>query len=192
MREIRIISEGEEEMETDLERWLKEKAEEVLREVGIKKGQIVLDFGCGSGYYTIPAAKIVGNKGKVYALDKDRSCLHEVMQRAKSWRLENIQIIQTSGELKIPLEDESVDVVLLYDVLHSHYFSLSDRKELLAEIHRLSKPNALISVFPKHMDSEILRDEMEEANFHFERKIFVTLFHAQRLEEDYLLNFRKK
>ncbi|MCD6170174.1 MAG: class I SAM-dependent methyltransferase [Candidatus Latescibacteria bacterium] len=179
-------------MKNDSERWLKEKAKELLKEVGIKKGQIVLDFGCGCGYYTIPAAKIVGNKGKVYALDKDRSSLHEVMQRANSQRLENIQIIQTSGELKIPLEDESVDIVLLYDVLHSYYFSPTGRKELLAEIHRISKPNALISVFPKHMDSEDLRDEMEEANFHFERRLLVTLFHAHSLEQDYLLNFRKK
>lgn len=179
-------------MKSDSERWLKENAENVLKEVGIRKSQIVLDFGCGSGYYTIPAAKIVCNEGKVYALDKDRSSLHEVMQRAKSQKLNNIQIIKTSGELKIPLEDEFVDVILLYDVLHSYYFSATDRKGLLTEVYRISKPNALISVYPKHMDSEDFRDEMEEANFHFERKLFETLLHYHSLEQDYLLNFRRK
>jgi len=178
-------------MRSDPERWLKENAEKVLKEVGVGKNQIVLDFGCGSGYYTIPVAKIIGNKGKVYALDKDRNSLHEVTQRAKSQKLENIQIIKTSGELKIPFEDEFVDIVLLYDVLHSYYFSATGRKNLLTEIYRISKPNALISVYPKHMDSEDFIDEMEKANFHFERELFVTLLHYYVPERDYLLNFRR-
>jgi len=42
----------------------------VLRAVGVRGGLTVLDFGCGSGNYSIPAAKIVGEKGKVYTLDK--------------------------------------------------------------------------------------------------------------------------
>jgi ubiquinone/menaquinone biosynthesis C-methylase UbiE len=36
-------------MKSDLERWLKEVGERFLKEVGIGKGQTVLDFGCGSG-----------------------------------------------------------------------------------------------------------------------------------------------
>jgi len=161
-----------------------------MKEAGIRKGQIVLDFGCGSGFYTIPAAKIVGSKGKVYALDKDKNSLHEVMQQAKTQYLKNIEIIKTQGELKLPLEDESVDVTLLYDVLHSYYFTPGSRKELCDEIHRISKPNALISVFPKHMDSEVLSNEMKKANFHFEKKSLVTLLHYYTLEHNYILNFR--
>jgi len=42
---------------------------EVLQKAGIKTGKTVLDFGCGSGTYTIPAAKIAGEEEKVYALD---------------------------------------------------------------------------------------------------------------------------
>ena len=48
------------------------RALEVLRRIGIKKGQTVLDFGCGYGAYTIPVAEIVGEQGRVYALDKDK------------------------------------------------------------------------------------------------------------------------
>ena len=58
---------------TDNEIWLKKYSEKLLREVGIKKGQTVLDFGCGKGNYTIPVAKIVGQDGFVYALDKSKS-----------------------------------------------------------------------------------------------------------------------
>lgn len=179
-------------MESDTKKWLKQYGEKILKEVGITKNQDVLDFGCGSGYYTIPASQIVGDKGKVYALDKDRKCLDEVAKSAQSWKLKNIQIIATSGELKIPLEDESVDVVLLYDVIHSYYFSPNTRKELLREIHRISNHNALISVYPRHMDLQDAQDIIENANFSFERKLFETLLHDNSLVHDYLLNFRKK
>ena len=49
---------------------------QLLKDVGIKAGQVVLDFGCGSGTYTVPAARTVGDKGKVYALDKDSKVLN--------------------------------------------------------------------------------------------------------------------
>jgi len=179
-------------MESDTKKWLKQYGEKVLKEVGITKNQNILDFGCGSGYYTIPAAQIVGNKGKVYALDKDRVCLNEVAKSGQSRKLKNIQIIATSEELKIPLEDESVDVVLLYDVIHSYYFSPATRKELLREVRRISNHNALISVYPRHMDLQDAQHIIEDANFSFERKLFETLLHDNSLVQDYLLNFRRE
>jgi len=90
-------------MRSDVEKWLREEGEKVFKDIGIKKGSIILDFGCGSGNYTIPAAKTVGKKGKIYALDKDRTDLSKLMQKAKLFGLENVEIIKTSGGLKIPL-----------------------------------------------------------------------------------------
>ena len=179
-------------MEIDVGKWLKQHGEKVLKEVGVTENQIVLDFGCGSGYYTIPATKIVGDKGKVYAMDKDKKCLEKVTKSAKSLKLRNIQIIATSGNLKIPLEDESVDVVLLYDIIHSYYFPPTTRKKLLREVYRISKYNALISVYPKHMELQDAKEIIENANFVFERKLQKTLLHDNSLVQDYLLNFRKQ
>ncbi len=79
---------------------LESRAIEVLEGIGIRRGQTVLDFGCGSGTYTIPAAKIVGEQGRVYALDKDNEVLDELMQRAESTDLKNIERMGTSGEIK--------------------------------------------------------------------------------------------
>lgn len=178
-------------MRSDIDMWLEEIAERVLKEVGIRKSQTVLDFGCGPGHYTIPAARIVGEKGRVYALDKSRISLYKVAKRAKAEKLKNIHMINTSGEIKIPLEDESIDATLLYDVIHSHYFSALGRRELLSEIYRISKPNALISVYPKHMDLEDIKHEIKKENFHFTEKLFKTLLHNGSLTQDYLLNFRR-
>lgn len=63
---------------------LESQALEILRRIGIKRGQTVLDFGCGYGAYTIPVAKIVGEQGRVYALDKDKEALNALIQRGES------------------------------------------------------------------------------------------------------------
>ena len=165
----------------------------ILEKADIKRGKTVLDFGCGSGTYTIPAAKIVDEEGIVYALDKDKKALDELMQKAESAGLGNIKRIDSSGELKIPLADESVDIVLLYDVFHSYYFSqVADRRKLLEEVYRVSKRDAIISVWPKHMESEA-KEEIESANFYFEREYSGTLIHDNEdIEKGKVLNFRKK
>jgi len=171
---------------------LESRALEMLQQIGIRSGQTVLDFGCGCGTYTIPAAKIVSEQGRVYALDKDKEALDELMQKAGSVGLKNIKRMETSGKLEIDLVDESVDVVLLFDVFHSYYFpQADDRRRLLSEIHRIMKPTAFVSVWPKHMESET-EDEVERANFYLEKEFSEMLIHDNRnLEKGKVLNFRE-
>jgi ubiquinone/menaquinone biosynthesis C-methylase UbiE len=172
-------------------RWV-EEGKVVLWAVGVRGGLTVLDFGCGLGNYSIPAAKIVGEKGKVYALDKDRWKLNQLMERADSLGLKNIEKIETAGDVQIPLADASVDVVLLYDVLHHYYFTSTERRELLQEVYRISKSNAIISVYPKHREPHELTKAMEEAHLYLKRKHSVTLLvHDDNLEEGEIYNFTK-
>jgi ubiquinone/menaquinone biosynthesis C-methylase UbiE len=171
---------------------LQEIAEKVLRDIGVKAGHEVLDFGCGSGTYAIPAAMVVGAAGKVYALDKESRKLDELMRKAESIGLGNIRRMKTSGKLKIELEDECIDVVLLYDILHEFYFPIADdRKALLLEVSRVLKPHGFLSVWPKHMESKA-EEEIENANFYLESKHFEMLIHDDNnLEKGQVLNFSK-
>jgi len=65
-------------MKDEMKKWENKEGLRFLEKIGVKPGQIVLDFGCGVGHYTIPAAKVVGKNGKVYGLDKDKNSLNKL------------------------------------------------------------------------------------------------------------------
>jgi ubiquinone/menaquinone biosynthesis C-methylase UbiE len=166
----------------------------MLKLLGIIRGHTVLDFGCGYGTDTIPVAEIVGDQGRVYALDKDKDALDALIQRGELAGLDNINRMQTLGELEILLTDESVDVVLLLDVFHSFFFpDAVDRRNLLDEIHRIMKPSAFlsISVWPNLVELKA-EDERKDAGFHLEKEISGAFTDSnKRLETCRFLNFGK-
>jgi ubiquinone/menaquinone biosynthesis C-methylase UbiE len=173
---------------------IESRAIELLERIGIRKGQVVLDFGCGYGIYTIPVAKVVGEQGTVYALDKDKEALDTLMQKARSACLINIERMETSGELEIKLADEAVDVVLLFDVFHSFFFPQpNDRRRLLDEIRRIMKPSAFlsISVWPNLIEPDN-KDEIKNAHFRLEKEVPETLTDGNKdLKTRRILNFGK-
>jgi len=173
-------------------------AEGLLKSVGVHTGDYLVDFGCGSGNYAIAAAKIVGTRGKVYAVDKDPGQLDIVQHRAASERLGNVKRINTSGQSDLPMEDACIDVVLVYDVLHSSYFPYSvDRRKLLSEAQRVLKSGGLLSIYPTHLEGDpelnvdVLKNEVEEAGFSGPRSQTGILVHSGSAQKDTILNFRK-
>jgi ubiquinone/menaquinone biosynthesis C-methylase UbiE len=58
----------------------------MLLEIGINEGQSVLDFGCGSGTYSLPAAKLVGKKGRIYSVDVNQGTLDNLSRKAERAR----------------------------------------------------------------------------------------------------------
>lgn len=115
------------------------------------------------------------------------------MRKAKLAGLKNVERMDTSGELKIDLPEESVDVVLLFDILHSYYYpQIDERRGLLEEIYRILKPSGFISVWPKHMESEA-QDEIESTDFYLESEYTGTLIHNDHdREKGKAFNFKKR
>jgi ubiquinone/menaquinone biosynthesis C-methylase UbiE len=129
---------------------LQSPRERVLGEVGIRPGFSVLDYGCGPGSYILPLARLVGATGRIYALDIHPLAIEKVRSIAAKKRLANIEVIQSDCETGLP--DASVDVALLYDIFHD----LGDPGAVLGELHRVLKPDGILSLNDHHMkDDEI-------------------------------------
>jgi len=185
-----------------MEQWEQQQGVAFLRKIGIKPGQTILDFGCRVGHYTIPASKIVGSEGIVYAVDKEQQALSELDQKAIHLNLKNIRTINSSGQIQIDLESDSADVVLFYDVLHYH--EKKDREKLYTEAYRVLKQEGLFSVYPKHtledkpimefqnMSLGTIKQEIQNSNFVFEKKYCGLISHDDGLNRGCVFNFRKK
>jgi ubiquinone/menaquinone biosynthesis C-methylase UbiE len=184
-------------METHVKTWLETDGVEFLRSIGMRKDHIVLDFGCGEGHYAIPAAKLVGEKGQVYAIDKDQDALDRLVHVAELNKINNIQV--TKEEIITTLENNSVHFILCYDVVHY----LKDRKMIYHELHRLLKSKGIFSLYPKHhkndyplmelahMKLDDIIGEVEESGFSLKDKFLKTLIHDDYYNEGCVLNFRK-
>lgn len=89
--------------------------EEILNRLSINKSNSILDVGAGSGFLTIPAAKRVNET--VFALDIDSRMLKVIQAKADDQKIDNIKLLQGNID-NIPLEAESVDIVLASLILH--------------------------------------------------------------------------
>lgn len=137
----------------------------ILKEVGIKPGFQVLDYGCGPGGYIVPLAKLVGESGKVYALDIHPLAVQKVQDIASKKQLINVETILS--DCKTGLPDKSLDAVLLYDVFHE----LSDPDGVLQELHRVLKPDGILSFSDHHMkEKEMVAAVTNSGLFRLSRK----------------------
>lgn len=128
----------------------------LLQEARVKEGFRILDFGCGPGGHSIAAAELVGPSGKVYALDIHRLAIRKVAEETKKRELSNIETIQS--DCATGLDSENLDMVFLYDIIHG----LADLSGVLKELHRVLKPDAVLSVNDHHMKDEVLISKIED------------------------------
>lgn len=112
--------------------------------LGLNPGDVVVDFGAGSGAYALVAAKAVTPRGIVYAVDINRDLLTRLKGDAQEKGFENIEIIWGDIEVKngIKLTDRIADAVLLCNTL----FMTEDKNGLLEEIKRILKPKGKVLV----------------------------------------------
>ncbi len=178
-----------------MEEWLNSKGEIILREFGINCGQKILDFGCGTGVYSVIASRIVGNTGKIYALDYDEDPLEELSEKIKTQEINNIEIIKTSKKILIPLKSNSLDVVLMYDVYH--LLDKNDQIKLLDEIYRVLKSNyGILSYFATHIGSygiqlNKVQEQIKSAGFEFKAQFRRPMLHWSWIEEGIIFNYKK-
>lgn len=130
-----------------------------LEDAGIKPGMSILDFGCGPGRYCLPAARLVGSAGTVYAADVHPLAIRMVAREAQRRGLANLHTVLTDCATGLPAR--SVDVVLLYDALHD----IEDRTAVLKELRRVLKEEGRIEYQDHTLFGEELYSLMKSAGF---------------------------
>ncbi len=111
----------------------------------------VLEFGCGFGTFTIPAALTV--RGKVYALDIEPEMLAINKAKAEAAGLHNIELIQRDFVAEgTGLADGTVDYVMLFNILHAE-----ERMSILHEAWRVLRPNGKLAIIHWNFDASTPR-----------------------------------
>lgn len=107
----------------------------------VKDGMIVLDLGCGPGFFSIELAKMVGVSGQVIAADLQEGMLQKLKIKIEGTEIEKRIKLHKCEEDKIGVS-EQVDFILAFYIVHE----VPNQKEFFREIRSILKPNGKVLV----------------------------------------------
>jgi ubiquinone/menaquinone biosynthesis C-methylase UbiE len=116
-----------------------------LDKFGIKKGSIVIDYGCGPGMHIKRASELVGNEGLLYAVDIQELAIKSVKKLIRKYKLSNVETLQTDGN-KVEISDNTADLIYALDMFHM----VKDPKSFLLELNRIGKPDCILILEDGH------------------------------------------
>lgn len=116
----------------------------ILQGADIQPGQSVLEVGCGTGFFTLAIAGLLGDHGSLVAMDMLPMSVEAVTKKVQAANLENVRVIQGDA-LDTHLDSESLDVVLIFGVIPAPMLPM---ERLLSEMQRILKPGGIMAVWP--------------------------------------------
>ena len=142
-----------------------------LQAAGLKPDQTVLEVGCGLGYFTIPAAKLVETQGFVYTVDVHPLAVARVKEKIEAEGVKNVKpMLANAANTGLP--GQSIDLAFIFGLQY-----IADGLEaVLTELRRIIKTGGVLSVEKTRGSAEKLIADVERAGFSFmenKRRIFV-------------------
>lgn len=146
---------------------------EILKRVGLRLGARVADFGSGSGHFALAAAKLVGEEGRIYAVDVQHDLLTRLKKEARGKVPGSLEILW--GDLEKPggskLATQSVDLVVASNIL----FQLDHKSGMFQEAKRVLKPKGKLVLIDWTDSFGGMGPQPQDV---------VTLTHARKLAEE--------
>lgn len=115
----------------------------IIAQTPLSRGMVVADLGCGSGFYVLPAAQLVGSEGIVYAVDVQENKLAATSSIANQFGYKNVKVVKADLSkpiLEIP--EGTVDLVVIGNILHE----ITNKEALLKNAYRLLSSNSGVLV----------------------------------------------
>jgi arsenite methyltransferase len=164
-----------------------QKPDEVLKLINVKPGQVIVDIGAGSGYFTRRFAAAVGPAGKAIGVEIDSAMVRSMNADAKRLSLTNYEARLVPPDDPM-LAASSVDAIFLCDTYHH----ISDRAAYFAKVRQALKPGGRLVILDsvrtkENADHSIVKeevvDELRRAGFRLAKEFYLLL------PKKYLLEF---
>jgi ubiquinone/menaquinone biosynthesis C-methylase UbiE len=147
--------------------------EETLSRLGMEAGDSVVDIGCGIGYFTLPAARMVGSQGRVYGLDIAPEMVEETKSKVSESHLANVEVLLVrENDFLLPNRTGTYAFACL--VAHE----AGDLNAFFREIARILRPAGRVAVvewekrlsmmgppLEHRLDSQAVADELRRCGF---------------------------
>ena len=176
------------------EREKEEQPKKLLKALKIEEGMNVADIGAGSGYHVFRMAPLVGERGKVYAVDIQPEMLKIIEDRMKKDRIANVLTVR-GKEADPKLPDNEIDLIIMVDVYHEFAFP---HEMVEAMIKSLKRDGRLVFVEFRKEDPKVLIKEvhkMSERQVLKEMDQFKELTHVETNKDlpwQHVITFKKK
>jgi ubiquinone/menaquinone biosynthesis C-methylase UbiE len=114
---------------------------EILESAGVEPGQAVLEVGCGPGFFTVPAARLVGQEGSVHALDINPLALEKIREKLNREGVTNVvPVLADAARTRLPAR--SFDLIFVFGLGRA----AGDVDAIMTEMDRLLRPTGVLSI----------------------------------------------